>query len=104
MEEAYAGIDVAFAKNKRLPLVVCVRRQARLKPLPLRSAAAKPPVGQGNARILQDTQSVDRFADEAAAYLRSVESEFDIDIRRVAIDAPSDPRSMEPIVGSVKSD
>lgn len=92
MEHAFAGIDVAFAKNKRLPVVVCALRHAKLEPLPLRSAKAKPPAGKGNARIL-DEEGVNRFADETAAYLRSVESEFEICIRRVAIDAPSAPRS-----------
>ena len=92
MEEAYAGIDVAFAKNKRLPLVVCLRRERMLEPIRLRRFATKPPVGHGNARIVLDRQSVARFADDTAAYLRTVESIFKIRIRRVAIDAPSDPK------------
>lgn len=92
MDEAYVGIDVAFAKRKRLPLVVCVRRGNALHPLPLRTARALPPVGEGNARIL-DGNTVDQFARDTVAYLRSIESEFCIKIRRVAIDAPSDPRS-----------
>ena len=33
MQEAYAGIDVAFAKNKRLPVAVVVRLGAGLEPL-----------------------------------------------------------------------
>ncbi len=91
MEQAFAGIDVAFAKNKRLPVVVCVLRHAGLEPLPLRRAATKPPTGKGNACIL-DEEGVNRFADETAAYLKSVESEFEIRIQRVAIDAPSAPK------------
>jgi Protein of unknown function (DUF429) len=91
MEAAYAGVDVAFAKKKRLPVVVCRFRGGSLEPLPLRMAAAKPPVGKGNARIL-DVVAVDRFADQAAAYLEAVESEFGVRIQRIAIDAPSEPK------------
>jgi len=91
--DAFAGIDVAFAKGKRLPIVVCTFCGIRLEPLPLRSAAAKPPVGKGNARIL-DRDTVRGFADETAAYLRRIESEFRISIRCMAIDAPSDPKKI----------
>jgi len=89
--DAFAGIDVAFAKRKRLPIVVCRRLGIQLEPLPLRNAAAKPPVGKGNARIL-DPDTVQNFADETAAYLRRIESEFGISIKRIAIDAPSAPK------------
>ena len=34
--DAFAGIDVAFAKGKRLPIVVCKREGARRIPLLLR--------------------------------------------------------------------
>src|SRR5271157_932527 len=91
MQAAYAGIDVAFAKNKRLPVVVCTLRDTRLEPLPLRRASTKAPVGRGNVHILDDG-AVNRFADEAAAYLRSIELEFEVSIQRVAIDDPSDPK------------
>lgn len=33
---AYAGIDLAFARDKLLPIAVCVRAGTRLQPLPLR--------------------------------------------------------------------
>lgn len=91
MKQAFAGIDVAFAKNKRLPVAVCVLSHAGLEPLPLRRAAIKPPVGKGNACILNE-EGVNRFADETAAYLKKIESEFGICIQRVAIDAPSAPK------------
>ena len=91
MDEAFAGIDVAFAKNKRLPVVVCRRRGSILEPLELWKGRTKPPRGQGNARILKH-EPVEEFAQRTAAYLREVESEFGVQIRRVAIDAPSDPR------------
>ena len=91
MDEAYVGIDVAFAKAKRLPIVVCIRRAGVLEPLPLRTASVKPPAGEGNARILQGP-TADEFARRTVEYLRAVESEHRVRICRVAIDAPSDPR------------
>ena len=60
MVEAYAGIDVAYAKRKRLPIIVCTHRDGKLEPLPLRSLPA-PPVGKGNAQIL-DQPAVAGFA------------------------------------------
>ena len=91
MDEAYAGIDVAFAKRKRLPVVVCRWHGDVLEPLPLRQARAKRPAGEGNVRTLTKTV-VAHFAEQTVEYLRAVESEFEVRIRRVAIDAPSDPR------------
>lgn len=90
-ERGYVGIDVAFAKNKRLPVVVCTLRDARLEPLPLRKANAKPPLGKGNALILAD-ETVAEFVDKTVAYLRTIESEFGVRVERIAIDAPSEPR------------
>jgi hypothetical protein len=92
MEDVYVGIDVACAKAKRLPVVVCRRRNDVLEPLNLRHSRTKPPKGEGNARVL-DTGAVDAFAVATSDYLEAIEGEFDVRIRRVAIDAPSDPRS-----------
>lgn len=92
MLDAYAGIDVAFAKKKRLPVVVCTFQDGRLEPFPLRRAAAKPPRGHGNACIL-DKEIILAFAEETASYLRCLESEFGIQIQRIAIDAPSQPKT-----------
>jgi hypothetical protein len=52
MDEAFAGIDVAFAKGKRLPVVVCRWQDRTPQPLGLRNARAKPPTGKGNAGAL----------------------------------------------------
>jgi|SRR5215203_1377095 len=90
--EAYAGIDLAFAKRKPLPVVVCVRRGGRLEPLSLRPAAApQPPRGQGNVKTL-DSAVLAGFAEETVQYLRAVENHCGVSIVRVGIDAPSDPR------------
>jgi len=40
------------SKGKRLPVVVCTFREKRLESFALRWAARKPPVGKGNASIL----------------------------------------------------
>jgi hypothetical protein len=94
MTEAYAGIDVAFAKQKRLPIAVCVLRGAALEPLPLRSATPKPPRGKGNAKAI-DQPPVEAFAEETAKYLKAIEASQAVTIRRVAIDAPSNPKRPE---------
>jgi predicted nuclease with RNAse H fold len=86
---AFAGIDVAFAKGKRLPIVVCVREGSRLVPLLLRDfREALPPRGRGN-RIALDPKAVNVFALEALEYLRAVEKAYDLRLQRIAIDAPS---------------
>jgi hypothetical protein len=90
--DAYVGIDVAFAKGKRLPIALCVWRNNRLVPLPLAELLAlNPPRGRGNVAAL-DTGSVKEFAEETAVYLRELEKHFGVSICRIAIDAPSDPR------------
>ena len=90
MEEAFVGIDVAFAKKKRLPIVACRRRDGVLEPLQLRRAVAKPPRVR-NAKAL-DATVVARFAEATVAYLCDIERENSIRIGRIAIDSPSAPR------------
>ena len=69
-QEAYAGIDLAIAKKKRLPVVVVVRRAGRLEPLALNARGApKPPCGCGNALIV-DVENRRRLASETVTYLR----------------------------------
>lgn len=90
--EAFVGIDVAFAKRKRLPVCVCVREGERIAPLALATVRAlRPPVGSGNAATL-NSDGLARFADQVAAYLCQVESHFGVTICRIGIDAPSSPR------------
>jgi hypothetical protein len=91
--EVFAGIDVAFAKKKYLPISVCVYCNGNLQPLPLRcQKTLVPPRGRGNAKILDD-ETVKEFAESTARYLREVEKAFSVKIRRIAIDAPSDPKT-----------
>jgi hypothetical protein len=89
MRQAFAGIDVAFAKGKRLPIVVCTKEDRRLVPLKLREfREALPPHGRGN-RIALDPEVVNAFALEALDYLRAVERVHGLRLQRIAIDAPS---------------
>jgi predicted nuclease with RNAse H fold len=88
--DAYAGIDVAFARAKRLPVSILLREPSgRLGILPLRRGFEKPPAGRGNVAAL-DPQVRREFAEEVLAWLRRIEETFQLRIRRVAIDAPSD--------------
>ncbi len=90
LETAYAGIDVACAKRKALPISVCVQQGGRLTPLPLRTATFQPPRGGGNVLALAESWRND-FAVETENYLRQVEKAFFVQIERIAIDAPSEP-------------
>jgi hypothetical protein len=92
--DAFAGIDVACAKSKRLPVCVCVRRGPVLQPLALRQyAVPRPPYGCGNAGCL-DPETIQHLAKSASVYLKEVEDHFGVRVQRVAIDAPSNPRSV----------
>lgn len=89
---AYAGIDVAIAKGKRLPVVVVVRCAGRVEPLALRERGApEPPRGCGNAAIVEEENRC-QLASASVTYLRALEEHFDVHIARIAIDAPSAPR------------
>jgi hypothetical protein len=86
-EKAYVGIDVAFAKNKRLPICVCVKYSNKLVPLPLINTD-KYPRGRGN-KLAINNNDVEKFADETFNYLKLIEKEQKIEIAKIAIDAPS---------------
>jgi len=91
--KAFAGIDVAFAKKKLLPISVCVYKNGKLFPLTLNSIAyPRPPRGFGNAAIVRKYDLVKTFAKDTVHYLREVEILFGVEIERIAIDAPSDPK------------
>jgi hypothetical protein len=90
--DGFVGIDVAFAKRKRLPVCLAAWLHGRLVPFPLAERRAPaPPRGSGNAATL-NSEIVVKFADDTAAYLRELEAYFGVTIRRIAIDAPSEPK------------
>jgi hypothetical protein len=90
LEAAYVGIDVACAKRKALPIVVCIRRQGRLVPLALKTALPKPPRGGGNVLAL-DAEWRGEYALQTKRYLNEIETLFSVRVARIAIDAPREP-------------
>jgi Protein of unknown function (DUF429) len=89
--ELFIGIDVACAKEKRLPVVVARRVDGRLEPLHLSDARfPKPPVGRGNVAALDDASNRE-FAQDVVDYLRVIERTEAGTIKRIAIDAPRGP-------------
>jgi hypothetical protein len=93
MRSAYAGIDVAFAKGKLLPVCVCTKERGRLMPLPLRSCkGCEPPRGKGNRAALDEAE-VTAFASGALRYLRWIEQECEVRIERIGTDAPWRPKT-----------
>ena len=91
-KRAFVGIDVAIAKKKRLPVCVAVWNDSRLKPLLLRSNNSPvPPQGKGNARSLLP-EDIAGFCQATLLYLQELERRYGIEIVRIAIDAPSDPK------------
>lgn len=84
----FVGIDVAFAKEKHLPVSVCEVDGSFLKPFP-RRAFAQPPRGLGNKEALEPTVR-DSFAKQVANWLSEICREHDLQVQRIAIDAPSD--------------
>jgi len=88
---AFAGIDVAFAKRKQLPLCVVRWIDNRLTPVDLRHEGVPPiPRGSGNRASL-DPVIVAAFAEQTVAVLDALSDAYSLRIERVAIDAPSSP-------------
>jgi hypothetical protein len=89
-QDAFLGIDVAFAKNKVLPVSVCVRPLGRpVDILPLRVSFEKPPAGRGNVPAL-DEHVRRQFAEAVLAWIEKLGRDKRLKVRRIAIDAPSD--------------
>lgn len=89
--DVYIGIDVACAKNKYLPLVICHLEDGRLLPLPLSNHQIKPPRGLGNALTLQDSVN-ETFANDIANYIETVCTAFHLNPVCIGIDSSLKPR------------
>lgn len=89
--DVFIGIDVACAKGKYLPLVICTLENGRLLPFPLASYPIKPPRGLGNARTLDDRVN-QAFAENVASYIETVCDAFHLSPIRICIDSPLLPR------------
>jgi len=88
MTPAFVGIDVAFAKQKKLPICISIFTDGRLTPLPLTGLPfGQPPRGSGNVATLDQT-TVSLFADDTLGFIQSTAAHYDLDIQTIAIDAP----------------
>lgn len=87
---AWAGIDVACAKGKPIPICVCTEVDGVITPLPLVSAIGSYPVGSGNPAML-DADQRRQLATECRDFLHEVERQYDVRIEKIAIDAPRQP-------------
>src|SRR4051812_20540431 len=94
MRPAYIGIDLAIAKEKFLPIVVCTWEDGRFIPLPLRRLGLRPPQGMGNAATLNQAV-VGWFVREARNYVARTCQQLGLAPTRIGIDAPSSPRRSE---------
>ena len=89
--DVYIGIDVACAKEKYLPLVICSKEYGRLLPFPLAKYQIRPPRGLGNALTLHDEVN-QAFANDVANYVETVCDAFHLNPVRIGIDSPLRPR------------
>ena len=89
--DVYIGIDVACAKGKYLPLVICSKEYGRLLPFPLAKYQIRPPRGLGNALTLHDEVN-QAFANDVANYVETVCDAFHLNPVRIGIDSPLRPR------------
>lgn len=96
MQRGYVGIDLAIAKGKRLPVVVCTVEGGILTPQPLRRLRVKPPRGMGNVSVL-DGQRVRAFVRDAAHYIADACDALGLAPARIGIDAPRCVRSPDAV-------
>jgi hypothetical protein len=89
--DVFIGIDVACAKGKYLPLVICSKENGRLIPFPLANYPIKPPRGLGNALTLHEKVN-QAFANDAASYIETICDAFHLNPVRIGIDSPLRPR------------
>lgn len=93
----YLGIDVAIARSKRLPICACSVADGTPVPLALRSRRdfLPPPHGMGNRGVL-DSLVRREYAQRALRWVRKLEESENVQVGRIAIDAP---RYYAPISG-----
>jgi hypothetical protein len=90
--DVFVGIDVAFAKHKRLPICISKWENSRFIPLdPCRQTLSRVPRGRGNRACINE-ECRKCFATQTKDYLLDLVEEG-FKIRRIAIDAPRAPKS-----------
>ncbi len=86
----FVGIDVAFTKNKKLPICIVRKKGRKLFPVTLDMEGLPPiPRGSGNVASLRPA-SVSKFARDVGDYIGAVETLLEATIEVIAIDAPAD--------------
>lgn len=88
------GIDVTFAKQKVLPVVVARVVEGSVAPIPRSQLPGTPPRGRGNLVLAMGSRSDDPavpFAEATADFLDDVQRELDEPVARIGIDAPRGP-------------
>ena len=86
--EIFVGIDVAYAKNKRLPLCIATSQQGQLVLIETASMNLSEILrGRENVGAL-DTSQVNHFALAVMDFLQAVEVQLGGSIAAIAIDAP----------------
>jgi len=89
-KDVYVGIDLAIARNKRIPVAICYKKEGYLIPFELKSLRdIKPPHGIGNRGALEDNQVI-RYSHDIVEYVELIKREKRLNIKTIAIDAPSD--------------
>jgi predicted nuclease with RNAse H fold len=87
--EIFIGIDLAYAKNKQLPLCIATLQRGQLVPIETASMMLPEiPRGRGNVGALE-TEQVMHFAQAVMNFLKAVELQIAGRIVAIAIDAPS---------------
>lgn len=104
VERLWVGIDFAFAKRKRLPVVVALDQQGRVAPLQRTDLERRPPCGSGNRAIAlgdpeDEASAVSRFAHDVVEYIDHVVDSTGTRVGRIAIDAPRRPPPLGRIRG-----
>ncbi len=86
MQDVFIGIDVACAKNKALPVVICYQDGDTLQPLPLNTFDQKPPRGRGNPSTIS-VETNRAYARETRRYVEEVCRQHQLNPVRIGIDS-----------------
>ena len=91
MQKAYIGVDVSCAKKKKIPVVICIKKDGRLEPLPLSSLPFLSPEGHGNLNTLKPEMN-EEYARAVKKYVERVCAHYSLQPAMIAIDSPLYPR------------
>lgn len=84
---AFVAIHVAFARDKLLPVCICIHQHELLLPPPLGRRDRRPPRARGNAAALGPAV-LHQCARNIRTHIEAVAQDERVSIARIAIDAP----------------